>query len=72
MATHSSILAWEIPSRPQSTALQSDTTEHTYIHTHKIVIVAHAYVVPDSEKVTDQDVMSFNSLTGLSLSISLV
>ena len=30
--------------------LQSDRTEHTYIHAHKIVIAAQAHIVPDSVK----------------------
>ena len=40
MATHSSILAWEIPWTEESDRLQSmgckgsDTTEYTHTHTH--------------------------------------
>ena len=37
MATHSSILAWEIPRTEKPGGLESDTTEHTYTQMNDIV-----------------------------------
>ena len=37
MATHSSILAWEIPRAEEPGGLESDTTEHTYTQMNDIV-----------------------------------
>ena len=38
MATHSSILAWQIPwtKKPISMGLQRDTTEYRFIHIYKV------------------------------------
>ena len=48
MATHSSVLAWEIPWTEKPNGLQSmgsqesDMTEHTHTHTHTPDIICHS------------------------------
>ena len=71
MATHSSILAWEIPwteepGRSQSMRLQSDMTEHThlpyaFINQKRTIVSLTAFSV-DVNRLVENDILQFGIL----------